>query len=209
MYILFDVGGTNLRIATSTNLKKLDNFKIVKTPKNYNQALEIFREHADEKVKGVAGGLPCTFKNSKKQIAICPNLPKWNNKNIYNDLSKIFKTKNIKLENDAALAGLGEAVHGAGKKYKIISYLTLSTGIGGAKIVDKKLVENYLGYEPGFQIIDFKNKQQLIAGSDLNKIKKPDWEDINNRLAAGIYNSIIFWSPEVVVLGGGMLKNEN
>src|SRR3989339_806271 len=38
------------------------------------------------------------------------------------------------IENDAAVVGLGEARYGAGKSYEIVAYLTISTGVGGAKI---------------------------------------------------------------------------
>ncbi len=42
----------------------------------------------------------------------------------------------VVLENDANAAALGEAVHGAGRGYKNIVYVTVSTGIGGGIIIN-------------------------------------------------------------------------
>lgn len=48
-----------------------------------------------------------------------------------------FKTT---LNNDANLAGLAEATLGAGTQYKTVFYITMSTGIGGGYIREKKII---------------------------------------------------------------------
>jgi glucokinase len=50
--------------------------------------------------------------------------------------------------------GLGEAVFGAGKGREIVVYMTISTGVGGARIVGGKIDASAMGFEPGHQIID-------------------------------------------------------
>lgn len=50
------------------------------------------------------------------------------------------------LDNDGNCAGLGEAVLGAGKGYPIVYYVTISTGIGGALIVNNKVISGKNGH---------------------------------------------------------------
>ncbi len=51
----------------------------------------------------------------------------------------------VKVTNDANAAALGEAVFGAGKKYKDSIFITLGTGVGGGIITDGKLFEGGMG----------------------------------------------------------------
>ncbi len=74
------------------------------------------------------------------------------------DLEKILNCDVI-LENDALLAGLGESFYGIGQRFNIFGYLTISTGIGGCKFVNKKADENVFGFEPGhsYFLVNLKN----------------------------------------------------
>jgi glucokinase len=112
---------------------------------------------------------------------------------------------------------LGEATYGAGKNFNIVAYLTVSTGVGGARIVNQKLDEKSIGFEPGKQIIDVKESktlENLISGRGLEErfnMKAKDisnpviWQELANFLGVGLNNIIVEWSPEVVVLGGSMI----
>ena len=44
------------------------------------------------------------------------------------------------------MATLGEACLGAGKEYPIVYYVTISTGIGGALSIDKKVLSGQNGH---------------------------------------------------------------
>lgn len=52
----------------------------------------------------------------------------------------------VKMDNDANIAALGEAKHGAGKDYKRVFYITLGSGAGGGFVVDGSI---YHGKYPG------------------------------------------------------------
>ena len=52
--------------------------------------------------------------------------------------SSNFSNIPLVVGNDADLAGLGEAVIGAGRDYNRVVFLTLSTGVGGTVIEGKK-----------------------------------------------------------------------
>ena len=67
------------------------------------------------------------------------NLPGFENYPICDKLADRFNLPTF-IDNDANVAGLAEALLGAGKDYPTCYYVTISTGIGGAFIVDGKLV---------------------------------------------------------------------
>jgi glucokinase len=52
----------------------------------------------------------------------------------------------VAVDNDANVAGLGEAISGAGRGYRSMFYTTLGSGVGGALVLDGKL---YHGTPPG------------------------------------------------------------
>ena len=69
--------------------------------------------------------------------------------NIVEKLEKEIKIP-IKIKNDAKCAALAESKYGSLKKYKRTLFLTLGTGIGGAVIIDGKLLDT--GELPGCEI---------------------------------------------------------
>lgn len=52
----------------------------------------------------------------------------------------------VAVENDANVAALGEAVHGAGRNHNPVFYLTMGSGVGGGLVVDGRI---YHGRLPG------------------------------------------------------------
>ena len=53
--------------------------------------------------------------------------------------------KPVIVQNDASTAGLAESIHGSGRDYSRIFYITLGSGVGGGWIVNKK-IDNGQGY---------------------------------------------------------------
>ena len=68
------------------------------------------------------------------------------------------------LDNDANAAGLAEAVLGAGRGYHEVYFLTHSTGIGGALVIDGKVISGHKGYagEVANVIVDPDAKQYPV-----------------------------------------------
>ena len=50
------------------------------------------------------------------------------------------------MDNDANVAGLAEALVGSGKGEQVVYYITHSTGIGGALVVNGRVVSGRYGY---------------------------------------------------------------
>ncbi|MDD5318638.1 MAG: ROK family protein [Candidatus Pacebacteria bacterium] len=234
--LLFDIGGTHMRVAISSHDdNKIGQFKKTHTPKNFDEGVSLLKQLADETViemglgttiDKVVGGVAGIFDSQEKNMLFCaPNLPGWAGKPLRSELERIFAAP-VYLENDAALAGLGEALVGAGRDFHSVMYMTVSTGVGGAKIVGGKIDEKVFDFEPGLQIVNFneadKNKkvnrlEDYISGLAVEKRfgKKPleltdledqkNWDQLAEWLAYGLHNSIVHWSPDVVVLGGAMI----
>jgi predicted NBD/HSP70 family sugar kinase len=233
-YILFDIGGTKTRVAVSSDLQKIDHQTSFKTPAVFADGMKKFIEEADkliegEKVKGIAGGIRGVLNDDKTGLDNDPGgaLSKWVGKSIVDALTKRYKAKFF-MENDAAIAGLGEAVYGAGKGADIVAYHTVSTGVGGAKIEFGELDATMIGFEPGQQVIDVDRTvlgpdtpptlENIVSGTAVERrfgmkpyeIPQSDvlWRDLAVYLAQGLRNTTLYWSPEVIVLGGSMITGD-
>lgn len=219
MNLTLDIGATTTKIGFSKDSKKIKKFLIRKTPLNYKEFLKFVSDFSRNfNFKKIIVGIAGMVKNGK--IIYSPNLGDFNNRNLSQDLKKIFKAKVI-VKNDAELAGLGEAVFGAGKNFNIFGYITLSSGIGGAKVVNKKIEDNFFGFEPGHSLFllddfGFLEIEEIIGGKSIEKIfyKKPEeikdkkfWSDINKIFAGFLVNVAIFWSVEAIIIGGSIIKS--
>ncbi|MCK5451514.1 MAG: ROK family protein [Candidatus Omnitrophica bacterium] len=89
-----------------------------------------------------------------------PNLMGWKNVPLVELIEKKFK-KSVKLENDANAAGMAEVIWGAAKGYKHVFYVTVSTGIGTAVIIDGKIYhgKNGMAGECGHATINYDDKK--------------------------------------------------
>jgi len=226
MYLLFDIGGTKTRIAFSPDEKNFEKPEVFSTPKDFDEGILAIKKAAEKvskgrEIKALCGGIAGSLNKEKTETLVLPNIKAWERKPLAEKLKEVFGVS-VFLENDAALVGLGEAVCGAGKDYKIVAYITISTGVGGVRVVNKKIDINSFGFEPGHQIINFskedgpKSLSEYVSGKWIKKIygKEPKeikdekmWEEAAKILAYGICNVIVFWSPDLVVLGGGMMAS--
>lgn len=220
MYLLFDIGGTKIRIGISEDCTQIKKQIIFPTSPIFNSAFPLFKSYANQLHHGsfdaISGGLAGTLDQNKSTLIHSPNLPGWVQQPIKSSFEYSYQTR-VFLENDAALGGLGEAVYGAGRGYNIVAYLTISTGVGGSKIVGGRIDEKAYGFEPGHMIIqEGKDLESFISGSALtDKYKKlPEeitdsmvWDEVADILSKGLNNIIMSWSPDAIVLGGSIMKS--
>ena len=215
MKLLFDIGGTHMRLAVSSGGNKLNKQVTADTPRNFNESLAKFKRLAKElannqKISITVGGVPRFTKDK---------LTFWYTHPVIKELAKITESKII-LENDSALAALGEAVFGAAQKEKIVGYLTFGTGFGGARIVNKQIDANYFGFEPKLQIANYDPKTDkapslslFVSGRGIsnryhtqeqNITDKKTLNEIESWMKVAVNNAAVFWSPEIIVIGGGV-----
>ncbi|HCA67504.1 MAG: hypothetical protein A2249_01520 [Candidatus Jacksonbacteria bacterium RIFOXYA2_FULL_44_7] len=224
MYFLFDIGGTKMRLAIA-NSSRIVKTRISATPLNFSKGIAIFEDMLGElkkrdEITAVCGGVPGILSERKNKLVQSPHLKQWVGRPLGLRLAELFDAP-VYLENDSALAGLGEAVYGAGKGKDIVAYYAIGTGVGGARIVLKKIDFSAQGFEPGHQIIGFDKAhkhpaylEDYVSGSGIairyqcapsHITSREVWNDIARHLAYGLNNSILHWSPDIVVLGGGLM----
>jgi predicted NBD/HSP70 family sugar kinase len=231
MYLLFDIGKSKMRLALSPDGRHIDHPTIFPTPATVDEAINLFQAHMlhhgkyHPPLKAAAGGFGGSLSHDRTMIIKAPNRPGWDNQPLKEKLQHALQAP-VYLENDAAIVGLGEAITGPGLGKKIVAYITVSTGVGGARIVNGKIDPAYYNYEPGHQIISvgeqkdgkpvFGYLEDFISGEALKKAfgKEPEhindaqtWDDVAFFLSIGLNNVIVHWSPEIIVLGGGVMKH--
>ncbi len=230
-YVLFDIGGTKTRVALSEDLKSFTQQTSFKTPKHFDDGIaaivEAVQTLTTNPIRAVSGGIRGTLNDEKTSLVHEVALTNWVDKPLVATLKSTLKAE-VYLENDAALAGLGEATFGAGKGLDIVAYHTISTGVGGAKIEYGKIDDNRTGFEPGKQVLDIDHTilgegieptlENLVSGTSLEErmgikpyeIDQTDaiWAQLAFYLAHGLRNTILYWSPDVVILGGSMILGD-
>ncbi|WKV09571.1 ROK family protein [Thermoanaerobacterium sp. CMT5567-10] len=77
--------------------------------------------------------------NTGEVIYATDNLPGWTGINLKEIISQKYRTKTI-VENDVNAAIVGENWLGSAKSFKDVLMITLGTGVGGAIILDGKLI---------------------------------------------------------------------
>lgn len=144
-----DVGGTNTRVALIN-----DEYKIVErvqfstdtqnpqvTLEKINNVIKGF----GQKIEGIGISCPGPLDLIHGIILETPNLPGWHYFHLTEELQNITGIK-VQLQNDANLAGLAEAVIGAGAGKSHVQFLTISTGVGAGFCIDGKIYQGSKGF---------------------------------------------------------------
>lgn len=220
MYVCIDLGGTKTLISVFASQKK----EIIKqwkfeTPKEYTKFLEevakVYEEIRSEyKIEKGAIGTRGIIDRPGGKIISDKKLG-WTNTAIAVDLSKIFNCPFL-IENDSKLAGLSESNEPENINKKVL-YITISTGIGSALIVDGVLDKDTINSEIGHWIFEhnghYTQWEDFAAGSYLTSTygkraseleDETSWTEYCKNLAPGFINAIICFSPDLVVIGGGV-----
>jgi fructokinase len=175
-------------------------------------------------ITAVAGGVRGIIREDHLGIDHDGILTQWANISIVDHLQETFGAP-VHLENDTAFAGLGEAVFGAGKGIDLVVYHTVSTGVGGVKIENGVIDSASIGFEPGHQVLDIDRTilgenvsptlENLVSGRAVEErmgVKAYDidqddviWDELAGYLAQGLRNTVLYWSPEAIILGGSMM----
>jgi len=126
--------------------------------------------------------------------------------------------------NDAELAAAGEATFGAGQGFSDVVYLTISTGIGAGVVQHGALVHGIRSMpEPGHTIVDIDGFEAggrwamedfASTGADvLKRLAEGDpraveiWAEVLKVIRAAVFNMALWFSPQLVVIGGGIGLN--
>lgn len=218
MILAIDIGGTKTLLGLFDLKGKLKKTYKFETPAEYADFIAVLRKelpifigksHLNECVSAVPGKLDRT-----KGIGIAFGNRPWENVPIGKDLSSILGLP-VNIENDSKLAGLAEAL--LLPKYKKVLYLTVSTGIGSAFVVNGKLDKNMLDAEVGHMMLEhggrlctwesFASGKAIYTkfGKKAADITDPgEWYIVARNIAIGLINVIATTTPDAIVIGGGV-----
>lgn len=238
--ISFDIGGTNMRVAIINENYEIEKILIESTIKNsldnfLNQAVGLVKklnlnEEEFKNIYSISCGVPGRVKWDGS-IYELPNIG-LSNVNLAEALNTQYHI-NCFVKNDAEMAGLGEAFLGAGKGYRSVCFITISTGIGVSFIRDN--VTQVIDDEMGHSLIEYNNElfefEKLFSGNGLINLSKINYLSIDHayelflkkeegdQKAIKVYNiwlkavsSLIkfisvTYEMDIFVLSGGVMKS--
>ncbi|GAC1372222.1 MAG: ROK family protein [Candidatus Saccharimonadales bacterium] len=223
MILVFDLGGTNTRMALAD---KGEIGEVIHVPTDRSAAgfakfMGALQElAADNKISAVAGGMPGQLHGEDGEFLVATNLPEWKGLPVLKLLKELFGVP-VFVANDVEMCGLGEAQFGAGLSEGVMAYYTVSTGVNGVRLVDGRIDPTIARYELGKQIVDHEKGvpqelETLISGAALERrlAAKPAtieddrvWAAEEKYLASGLYNTALYWNPARIVLGGSMMRD--
>lgn len=151
-YIGVDLGGTNVRVALVDEKGHILQETI--TPSYAQEGPEIVLDHIVDLIKAIDQyetaesigiGFPGPINTKGGFPSLSSNMKGFSKYPVRDYLESRLNLK-VYLDNDCNVAGLAEALLGAGRDYDIVYYITHSTGIGGALIINGKTLAGRKGY---------------------------------------------------------------
>ena len=139
-----DIGGTQLRAAIfDKDGNLIESFKTANerelTPEQNMDKLIDFIMSKPYQYRGIGVGCPGPLNIRLGKVIAPPNLVGWDGFELVQYMEEKTHIKTI-LNNDANVAGLAEALLGAGRGYESVAFVGISTGIGGAYVYQGRLV---------------------------------------------------------------------
>lgn len=139
-----DLGGTQMRAAIVTVDGELHARRSEPTPQDAtcpDALLALVGDVLDEDAVGDAViGVPGRIDYQAGRLEHAPNLPPHWPEALTEHLLSDQLGVPVALANDADLAAVGEAYHGAGRDHHDVVYVTVSTGIGAGVLLRRRLV---------------------------------------------------------------------
>lgn len=228
-----EAGGTKFVCAVSdADLNIVDKVTILtKSPElTLQEVIEFFSKHAIQAI-GIGSFGPIDVNDESDTFGYITNTPKeaWQNTDFVGTIRKHFDVP-IGWTTDVNAAALGEFELGAARGTTSCIYITVGTGIGGGAIMNGKLLQGFGHPELGHMFIkkhpedDFSGNcpfhqtclEGLASGPAIEKRyghkalnladQKEVWELEAYYIAQAIVNLTLTLSPERIILGGGVMK---
>jgi fructokinase len=157
--------------------------------------------------------------------------PHWTQSDLLGPIQKALGVPAV-FETDVAASLYGEATWGAAKGMKHAAYFTVGTGIGGAVMIDGEILHGIGHPEMGHMRVsrhskdDFKGScpfhvdclEGMAAGTSMSQrwnlpaeelpVDHPAWEIEASYLAQACLNLLMIAPPERIILGGGVMHQE-
>lgn len=236
LYGAIEAGGTKFVCAVADeSLDILERISIPTTvPKEtMDQVITFFKQYNTSIISvGSFGPIDVDKKSSK--YGYITNTPKegWRDFDFKGTLEREFNVP-ILWTTDVNAAAYGEFKLGAAQNSESCLYLTVGTGIGGGLVRNGEIINGYTHPEMGHILVrknerdDFEGtcpshgdcleglasgfaieKRYGKNGKDLEE-SHPIWDYVSNYLAQALMTYTLTMSPEKIILGGGVMKQQH
>jgi glucokinase len=151
-FLGIEIGGTKLQLAVGDEqIRITDRRRFTVEPsqgadgirRNIEQSIQQLRHCRNFDAVGVGFGGPVDWR--KRKICRSHQIGGWSGFELGRWLESLAAAP-VFVDNDANVAALGEAAHGAGRGFNPVFYVTLGSGVGGGLVVDGNI---YHGATPG------------------------------------------------------------
>ena len=233
-----DIGGTFVKygVWNEGKLKETNKFKTPDTwdglTKKCKEILATFQESYS--IEGVAVSAPGAVDAQTGLIGGISAVSYIHEVEFQKELESILELP-VKIENDANCAALAESWLGVAKGFECVLFVVLGTGVGGAIINQGKINHgaNLYGGEFGLMVLDqgktfsdftisniarqfSEGKDQDYSGEDIfhlaEKLEDKEAQDTIEKYchytSLGIYNLLVSYNPDRIVIGGGISDKE-
>jgi glucokinase len=153
VFLGIEIGGTKLQIVVGNGSAKILPAHRLSVPRGAdatairqqieNTLAKILPDVQSLAAVGVGFGGPVDWRTGK--ICRSHQIEGWSEFDLAGWLARLTGAP-VFVDNDANVAALGEAIHGAGRGANPVFYVTLGSGVGGGLVVDGKI---YHGATPG------------------------------------------------------------
>jgi len=228
-----ELGGTKCIAAVAESPDNILIKKVIytKDPRStFTEIISFFKDYEIESLGiGSFGPIVLDSKSKDYGILVAESKEGWNGVNVVNSLSNI--SSNIILDTDVNAAAYGEYNYGSGQKCKTLVYVTIGTGIGAGILLNGKSHIGNFHLEIGhMQIPNPDNSKGVcrihgncweglasgpaieskwnVEASRLDK-KHVAWQKEAELLAFGLINIISNYSPDKIILGGGVMNQQH
>ena len=186
--------------------------------------IEYFKERGVEAL-GVACFGPIELDRNSPQYGCITSTPKlaWRNYNIVGGLADALQCP-IGFDTDVNGSVLGEVTFGQAKGKNCVIYLTIGTGVGGGIYIDGRLLHGMVHPEAGHVLIrkrsddTYEGKcpyhktclEGMAAGPAIEELadRTEVWDLEADYIAQALTGYILTLSPEMIILGGGVMHQE-
>lgn len=242
MYLSLDIGGSAIKTAIVDENFNIVERSILNVDESFEEMIKSIKNEYDKysskhDIIGLGIAAPGAVDSTSGIIYGSSAIDYIHGPNFKEILTKELQL-NVEIVNDANSAALAEAHVGDYAQSKSLSLVVLGSGVGGANILDGKIIEgsNLHGGEFGYLILDndnnrvqsmstlasvggiirqankkglgVKNGIELFELYEINDIAKEIIDKFYMYLAIGIFNIQYAFDPELILIGGAISERE-
>jgi fructokinase len=220
-----ETGGSKWVCAVGTgpeDVRATETFPTTQPEETIGRAIAFFEREGPVDALGIGSFGPVDPRRDSPTWGHITTTPKrgWANTDVAPEIGRRLGIP-VVFDTDVNAAALGEHRWGAARGLHTFCYLTVGTGIGGGAVVEGELVHGSLHPEFGHMRIPHDRARDpfdgacpyhgdclegLASGTAIEARGEVDLELEADYLALGLVNVISILAPQLIIMGGGVMK---